>query len=191
VYHSIFRSSSNALQISSLRCGLSECSQSDVCLMMSLLKRNISHLSRKCPIGLPIWNSLSFLMINVASGSESVGNGSFVTKRSLHLGLHRGHRGEVTTYMTCNQRYDLDINTCQHSACHSRTSSRSRQNMSESTHLARRVRSYKTMGKHPELSKAWQNMTCLRDLTLLDSGSSNILKDCLQPRLLRPQLSLR
>ena len=129
VYHSIFRRSSNALQISSLRCGHSECSQLNVLLMVSLLKRNISHLLRKCPIGLPIWNSLSFLMITVASGSESVGNGSFVTKRNSHLGLHRGHRGEVTTYMTRNQRYDLDINTCRHSACHSRTSSRSRQNM--------------------------------------------------------------
>src|ERR1700728_4335046 len=51
--------------------------------------------------------------------------------------------------------------------------------IAQSTLLARRVRSFKSMGKHPELSKALQNMTCLRDLTLLDSDiSSNVLDGC-------------
>ena len=43
--------------------------------------------------------------------------------------------------------------------------------LAQSTHLDRRVRSFKTIGEHPELFKALQNMTCLRDLILLDSGS--------------------
>src|ERR1700728_5403585 len=51
--------------------------------------------------------------------------------------------------------------------------------LAQSTHLARRVRSFKRMGKHPELSKALQNMTCLRDLTLLESGSSSVLDGCI------------
>jgi hypothetical protein len=50
--------------------------------------------------------------------------------------------------------------------------------LAQSTHLARRVRSFKSMGKPPELSKALQNMTSLRDLTLFDSGSSSILENC-------------
>jgi hypothetical protein len=52
--------------------------------------------------------------------------------------------------------------------------------LAQSTHLARRVRSFKTIGKHPELSKALRNMTCLRRLTLLsNNGSPNVLDGCI------------
>jgi hypothetical protein len=85
MYHSVFRNLSNVLQISSLRCCRSECSQLNVLLMMALLKGSVSHISRKCPIGLPIWNSLPFMITDVVSGSESVGNGSFMSKRNSRL----------------------------------------------------------------------------------------------------------
>jgi hypothetical protein len=96
VYHRKFRNLSNALQISLLRCCRSECSQLNVLVMMALLKRSISHLSRKCPIGLPIWNSLPFLITDIFSGSESAGNGSFVSKSNLPLGLHGRSPCQVT-----------------------------------------------------------------------------------------------
>jgi hypothetical protein len=52
--------------------------------------------------------------------------------------------------------------------------------LAQSTHLARRVRSFTTRGGHPELAKALQNMTCLRSLTLLNvSNSSNVLDGCI------------
>jgi hypothetical protein len=88
VYHSIFGNKSNMLQISLLRCCRSELSQLKVLCMMTFHKRSVSHLSRKCPIGLPIWNSLPFLIANVVSGNESVRNGSYVTQRNSPLGLN-------------------------------------------------------------------------------------------------------
>jgi hypothetical protein len=52
--------------------------------------------------------------------------------------------------------------------------------LAQSTHLARRVRSFTIRNTHRELAKALQNMTCLRHLTLLSfSGSSkNVLDGC-------------
>jgi hypothetical protein len=82
------------LQMSSLRCCRSECSQLNVLFLLSLLKRNISHLSRTCPVVLPIWNSLSFMITDVVSGNESVENGSFVWKRNSTLGWF--YSGEET-----------------------------------------------------------------------------------------------
>jgi len=51
--------------------------------------------------------------------------------------------------------------------------------LAQSTHLARRVRSFITSSQHPELAKALRNMTCLRSLTLLNAYvSSNVLDGC-------------
>jgi hypothetical protein len=51
--------------------------------------------------------------------------------------------------------------------------------LAQSTHLARRVRSFATIDEHPELAKALRNMTCLRSLTLLNAHvSSNVLDGC-------------
>jgi hypothetical protein len=48
----------------------------------------------------------------------------------------------------------------------------------QSTHLARRVRSFTVKYWHPELAQALQNMTCLRNLTLLSVGEPpNVLLD--------------
>ena len=71
---------------------------------MMALMRSIFHLSRKCPIGLPIWNSLPFLITDVVSGSVSVENGFFVAKGNPSLGLHRG---EVTTYQVTRVKRGL------------------------------------------------------------------------------------
>jgi hypothetical protein len=50
--------------------------------------------------------------------------------------------------------------------------------LAQSTHLARRVRSFKIMKEHPELPKALRNMTRLRSLTLLGIfDSSYVLKE--------------
>jgi hypothetical protein len=52
--------------------------------------------------------------------------------------------------------------------------------LAQSTHLARRVRSFAIRNKHPELAKALRNMTCLRSLTLLiNYSSSNVLDGCI------------
>ena len=52
--------------------------------------------------------------------------------------------------------------------------------LAQSTHLARRVRSFAIRNEHPELAKALQNMTRLRRLALLDvGGSSDVLDDCI------------
>src|SRR6202021_2357968 len=52
--------------------------------------------------------------------------------------------------------------------------------LAQSTHLARRVRSFTMRGGHPELAKALQNMACLRSLTLRSyNGSLNVLDGCL------------
>jgi hypothetical protein len=52
--------------------------------------------------------------------------------------------------------------------------------LAQSTHLARRVRSFKIRNEHPELAKALRNMTCLRSLTLLDVyDSSDVLDGCI------------
>jgi hypothetical protein len=52
--------------------------------------------------------------------------------------------------------------------------------LAQSTHLARRVRSFTMEGGHPELAKALRNMTCLRSLILLGyDDSSNVLDGCL------------
>jgi hypothetical protein len=51
--------------------------------------------------------------------------------------------------------------------------------LAQSTHLARRVRSFKIRSEHPELAKALRNMTCLRSLTLLDIyDSPDVLDGC-------------
>jgi len=50
--------------------------------------------------------------------------------------------------------------------------------LAQSTHLARRVRSFEIRREDPELANALRNMTRLRSLTLLDVGSSNILDGC-------------
>jgi hypothetical protein len=51
--------------------------------------------------------------------------------------------------------------------------------LAQSTHLARRVRSFAVRGEHPELAKALRNMTLLRRLKVLsDDDSSNILDGC-------------
>src|ERR1700721_1463713 len=51
--------------------------------------------------------------------------------------------------------------------------------LAQSTHLARRVRSFTMRGGHPELAKALRNMTHLRSLTLLCVyDSSNVLDGC-------------
>src|SRR6202035_3140452 len=51
--------------------------------------------------------------------------------------------------------------------------------LAQATHLARRVRSFKTRKEHPELAKALRNMTCLRSLTLLSLyDSSDVLDGC-------------
>ena len=51
--------------------------------------------------------------------------------------------------------------------------------LAQSTHLARRVRSFTTRDKHPELAKALQNMTCLRSLTFWSVDDySNVLDGC-------------
>jgi hypothetical protein len=52
--------------------------------------------------------------------------------------------------------------------------------LAQSTHLARRVRSFTVRNTHRELAKALRNMTCLRSLTLLNVDiSSNVLDGCL------------
>jgi hypothetical protein len=51
--------------------------------------------------------------------------------------------------------------------------------LAQSTHLARRVRSFEIRSEHPVLAKALQNMTCLRNLTLLDAGGSGVLDGCI------------
>jgi hypothetical protein len=52
--------------------------------------------------------------------------------------------------------------------------------LAQSTHLARRVRSFATRSGHLELAKALRNMTRLRSLTLLSvSDSSNVLDGCI------------
>src|ERR1700721_1134801 len=52
--------------------------------------------------------------------------------------------------------------------------------LAQSTHLARRVRSFTIMNKHPELAKALRNMTCLRSLTLWSVyDSSDVLDGCI------------
>jgi hypothetical protein len=52
--------------------------------------------------------------------------------------------------------------------------------LAQSTHLARRVRSFTMRGGHPELAKALRNMTHLRSLTLLCIyDSSNVLDGCI------------
>ena len=52
--------------------------------------------------------------------------------------------------------------------------------LAQSTHLARRVRSFTTRDEHPELAKALRNMSFLRSLTLLDADvTSNVLDGCL------------
>jgi hypothetical protein len=51
--------------------------------------------------------------------------------------------------------------------------------LAQSTHLARRVRSFTMKGMHPELAQALRSMTRLRRLTLLSVGdSSNVLDGC-------------
>jgi hypothetical protein len=51
--------------------------------------------------------------------------------------------------------------------------------LAQSKHLARRVRSFATMGEHSELANALRNMTGLLSLTLLIfDGSSNVLDGC-------------
>jgi len=97
VYHRNIRNLSNALQISSLLYYRSECSQLAVVMVMALLKRSVSRSSWKCPIGLPIWNSLPLLITDVVSGSGSVGNGSLMSKRKLSLGLNLLHGGHLLT----------------------------------------------------------------------------------------------
>src|ERR1700728_2938015 len=50
----------------------------------------------------------------------------------------------------------------------------------QSTHLAKRVRSFAMRGWHRELAQALRNMTCLRSLTWLDVyDSSNVLDGCI------------
>jgi hypothetical protein len=98
----VLRNLSNILQISSLRCCRSECSRLDALLKMALLKKSVSHLSRKCPIGLPIWNSLPFLITNAVSGREHVGNGSFVSERNPPLGLIPLYGGDHVPSNACN-----------------------------------------------------------------------------------------
>jgi hypothetical protein len=52
--------------------------------------------------------------------------------------------------------------------------------LAQSTHLAKRVRSFTTRGDHPELANALRNMTRLRSLKLFEvrDYSSNILDGC-------------
>jgi hypothetical protein len=51
--------------------------------------------------------------------------------------------------------------------------------LAQSTHLARRVRSFEIRREDQELANALRNMTCLRSLTLLDlSISSDVLDGC-------------
>jgi hypothetical protein len=52
--------------------------------------------------------------------------------------------------------------------------------LAQSTHLARRVRSFAVRREHPELAKALRNMTCLRSLTWLEVGyPTNVLDGCI------------
>jgi len=52
--------------------------------------------------------------------------------------------------------------------------------LAQSTHLARRVRSFTIRNTHRELAKALRNMTCLRSLTLRSyNSSSNVLDGCI------------
>jgi hypothetical protein len=52
--------------------------------------------------------------------------------------------------------------------------------LAQSTHLARRVRSFTTSSQHPELANALRNMTCLRLLTLFDVDyPPNVLDGCI------------
>jgi hypothetical protein len=73
----------------------------------------------------------------------------------------------------CSYSQDIlyrDIDASNNLACHT---------LAQSTHLARRVRSFTVRGWHRELAKALQNMTCLRILTLLDVDDSGVLDGCI------------
>jgi hypothetical protein len=84
---------------------------------MALLKRSVSRLSRKCPVGLPTWNSLPFLITNVVSGNESVGSGSYVTKRNSPLGLLLLHGGcEVTKCRVTRITHNLLVSNMMNTA---------------------------------------------------------------------------
>jgi hypothetical protein len=93
--------------------------------------------------------------------------------------LEHLNRGDLTKIcllnkICCSCSQDIlyrDIDVSKNRVCHT---------LAQSTHLARRVRSFAVKGWHRGLAQALRNMTCLRSLTLLDVDySSDDLDGCI------------